>query len=281
MPASTMSRAQLLPTQPLIASAVLHELASAAEADLTPLAEIDPSLTVAVMAAANAPHLRQARRVSSVRQAMVLLGVNAVEAIATCRTAALVLDPDDVGFPPGFWGRSISAAAAAAVLAQRLGSNVDDAFTSAMMHDIGDLLLFRRDPELHAVVQARRASTGRPLLETEKALFGRTHTDVGADQLDRWFLPERTVRAVRSHHAPPEALTDSLSRAVWGGHRFGALIIGENASSGPGDITHGRGILKAIGLGSESPDRILAEAERRVTSVMEIAGRDRTDSVRK
>lgn len=152
MSASTLSRAQLLPTQPLVASAVLHELAKNDDADLTPLAEIDPSLTVAVMAAANAPHLRQARRVSNVRQAMVLLGVNAVEAIATCRTAALVLGPDDVGFPPGFWARSITTAAAASVLAHRLGSNVDEAFTCGMVHDIGDLLLFRDDPELHAAV---------------------------------------------------------------------------------------------------------------------------------
>ena len=274
MSASTLSRAQLLPTQPLVASAVLHELASNDDADLTPLAEIDPSLTVAVMAAANAPHLRQARRVSNVRQAMVLLGVNAVEAIATCRTAALVLGPDDVGFPPGFWARSISAAAAAAVLAQRLGSSAEEAFTCGMVHDIGDLLLFRDDPKLHAAVQARRLKSGRPVLETEKALFGRTHTDVGANHLDRLFFPERIVRAIRSHHAPAEALTDSLSRAVWGGHRFGAIVAGGSASSGPDDITHPRGILKAIGLGSESPDQILAEAERRVSSVMEIAGRN-------
>ncbi len=274
MSASTLSRAQLLPTQPLIASAVLHELARNDEADLTPLAEIDPSLTIAVMAAANAPHLRQARRVSSVRQAMVLLGVNAVEAIATCRTAALVLGPDDVGFPPGFWARSITSAAAAAVIAQRLGGNTDEAFTCGMIHDIGDLLLFRDDPELHAAVQARRLKNGRPLLETEKALFGRTHTDVGANQLDRWFFPERIVRAIRSHHAPAEALTDSLSRAVWAGHRFGAIVAGGSASAGPDDITHPKGILKAIGLGSESPDRILAETDRRVTSVMEIAGRN-------
>lgn len=274
MSASTLSRAQLLPTQPLVASAVLHELARNDDADLTPLAEIDPSLTVAVMAAANAPHLRQARRVSNVRQAMVLLGVNALEAIATCRTAALVLGPDDVGFPSGFWVRSITSAAAAAVLAQRLGSSVDDAFACGMVHDIGDLLLFRNDPELHAAVQARRSKSGRPLLETEKALFGRTHTDVGANHLDRLFFPERIVRAVRSHHAPAEALTDSLSRAVWGGHRFGAIVAGGSASSGPGDPTTPRGVLKAIGLGSESPDRILAEAERRVTSVMEIAGRN-------
>lgn len=274
MQTTTLARA--LPAQPLIAKAVLQELSRDEAADLTQLAEIDPSLTVSVMTAANAPHLRQARRVSSVRQAMLLLGANAVEAIATCRTAALVLEPDDVGFPKGFWARSISAAAAAAVLAKRLGCNADEAFTCGMIHDLGDLLLFRGDPELHQSVATRRAKSGRPLLETEKALFGRTHTDTGANQLDRWFFPERIVRAVRSHHAPPEALTDSLSQAVWGGHRFGALVSGLDASAGASDVTQPRGVLKAIGLGSESPDRILADIERRVATVMEIAGRDRT-----
>ena len=275
MNARTLSRAQLLPTQPLIAAAVLAELAKENEVELTPLAEIDPSLTIAVMAAANAPHLRQARRVASVRQAMVLLGANAVEAIATCRTAALVLGPDDVGFPTGYWVRSITAAAASAVLAGRLGLNVDEAFTCGLLHDVGDLLLYRGDPEMHAVVASRIATNSRPILATEKSMFGRTHVEVGADQLERWFFPERIVRAVRSHHAPAEALTDSLSRVVWGGHRLGAVIAGQ-PQLGAGEVTNPTTVLKVLGLGSESPDRILSDADRRVNAIIEIASRDRS-----
>ena len=274
MTASTLHAAGPLPAQPLIATAVLRELTSENHSDLTALVEIDPSLSVAVLHAANSPHLRQTRRVASVRSAMVVLGSSAVESIATCRTAALVLGPDDVGCPPGFWVRSVATAAASSVLAESLGVNVDEAFTAGLLHDLGDLILYRSDPELHGVVAARMTTGKRSLLDQEHVLFGCTHTDVGADQLERWFLPERVVRAVRWHHASPEALTDSLARAVWGGQRIGLVAAGLPTVGPRTEISSPAAVLKALGLVRESADRILAAVDRKIDNVVKLAGRN-------
>ncbi len=274
MNVATTPATRPLPTQPLIAAAVLHELASGSGAELTPYVEIDPSLTAAVLQAANAPHLRQSRRVATVRQAMVVLGTTSVEAIATSRTAALVLGPEDIGCPSGFWVRSVAAAAASAAIAQRLGTNVEDAFTAGILHDIGDLMLFRLDHELHDIGTARLSASGRTILEQEKVLFGRTHTDTGADRLEQWLLPDRLVRAVRWHHAAPEALTESLARVVWAGVRLGAVVCGTPFGGGPAEITRPDAVLKAIGMGTEDPKDVLADAERQVQKIVAVAGRE-------
>lgn len=270
---ATLLGAGPLPTQPLIAAAVLRELTNAGP-ELTALVEIDPSLTASVMAAANAPHLRQARRIASVRQAMVLLGTTAVEAIATSRTAALVMGPDDVGCPPRFWVRSVAAAAACAVLADRLGTNVDEAFTAGMLHDVGDLILFRSDPELHGVVATRMQKGGRTVTEQEKVLFGRNHADVGADQFDRWFLPDRIVRAIRWHHGQPEALTDPLARIVWAGFRLGSHVSDNPLPVGANEVSRPAAVLGAIGLSRENPDAVLADIDRHVNRIVALAGRE-------
>ena len=263
-----------LPTQPLIAAAVLHELLSGEGSELTPYVEIDPSLTAAVLQAANAPHLRQSRRVATVRQAMVVLGTTSVEAIATSRTAALVLGPGDIGCPNGFWVRSVAAAAASSSIAQRLGTNVEEAFTAGILHDIGDLMLFRLDHELHEVCTARLGTSGRTILEQERVLFGRTHTDVAADRLEEWLFPDRIARAVRWHHAAPEALTESLARVVWAGVRLGAIVCGIPFGGGATELSRPDAILKVIGLGAEDPNDVLADAERQVQNVLAVAGRE-------
>lgn len=271
----TFQGSRPLPTQPLIAAAVLHELTVNSGSELTPLVEIDPSLTAVVLQAANAPHLRQSRRVASVRQAMVILGSTAVEAIATSRTAALVLGPDDIGCPSGFWVRSVAAAAASSAVAQRLGTNMEEAFAAGILHDLGDLMLYRRDHELHGICAGRLSAGGRTILEQEKVLFGRTHTDTGADRMEQWLLPDRIVRAVRWHHAAPEALSESLARVVWAGVRLGAVLSGSPFGGGSAEITRPDAVLKAIGLGSEDPKAVLADAERQVQQVVAVAGRER------
>ena len=272
MSTAVIRHAGPLPSQPLIASAVLRQLTNDGNAELTQLVEIDPALTAAIMHAANAPHLRQMRRVATVRQAMVILGSSAVESIAACRTAALVLGPGDVGCPEGFWVRSVATAAASAVVAEALGVNADEAFTAGLLHDLGDLILFRSDPELHGVVAARLATGRRTLLEQEQVVFGRNHTDVGADQLERWFFPERLVRSVRWHHASPEALTDGLARAVWGGQRLGTVVVGAEPTGPKPEISSPAAALKALGLASESADRILGDIDRRVDRIVKLAG---------
>lgn len=262
-----------LPAQPLIASAVLGELIGENNSELTRWVEIDPALTAAILHAANAPHLRQMRRVSTVRQAMVVLGSSAVEAIAACKTAVLVLGPGDVGCPVGFWSHAIAAAAASAVIAEALGANVDEAFTGGLLHDLGDLILFRSDPEMHGIVAARLATGRRSLVEQEQILFGRSHADVGADQLDRWFFPDRLVRAVRWHHCSPEALTDGLSRAVWAGERLGAVAAGTEEPGPRSPYSVPTAALKAVGLSGESPERILRDIDRRVDRIVKLVGR--------
>lgn len=263
--AVTRSPVRRLPVQPVVAAAVLDRLGaattSAGAAELTSWIELDPALAAAVLHAANMPHLNHAGKVGSIRQAMVVLGSQMVEAIATGRVATLVMGAEDPGSPASFWPRSISAGVGARIVARLLGGSPDDAYTAGLLHDVGDLVLFRGDPTAHA--EATTGATGRTLLDRERQAFGRTHTETGATILREWGLPDRLCAAVRSHHAPAEGLTGTLGRAVWAGTKLGYSV----ARVGPVEQWSPGAILKLVGS-EERPERVVAEIERDIAAIV-------------
>jgi putative nucleotidyltransferase with HDIG domain len=103
-----------------------------------------------------------------------------------------------------------------AQVARRLlpfGEQRDDAFTAALLHDVGLLALAADEGEYLAGVLARARASGRPLVEIELEERGVTHAELGAHLLARWGLPDSIVEAVAYHHRP-EALHQPRLDAV-------------------------------------------------------------------
>jgi HD-like signal output (HDOD) protein len=72
----------------------------------------------------------------------------------------------------------------------------------------------------------------RPVVVTERELFGFDHAEVGARLLTRWSLPPNIVAAVEHHHHPKNAgeferLTAVVSVANYTAHATGEKLTGE------------------------------------------------------
>ena len=81
-----------------------------------------------------------------------------------------------------------------------------NAYTAALLHDIGKLLLAVCIPEKFVKTQLASKATGRPLHEIEAEMLGITHAEAGAYLLSLWGLPYPIVEAVAYHHNPAAAL---------------------------------------------------------------------------
>ncbi|MBI2933859.1 MAG: HDOD domain-containing protein, partial [Planctomycetes bacterium] len=101
---------------------------------------------------------------------------------------------------------SIGCGAAARALGRRLGQqNLEELFVAGLLHDIGKLL---EDQYLHdQFIQALTLARDRDCLlsQTEAAVFGVTHADVGGLLLGKWNLSKGLVEVVRCHHNPSVA----------------------------------------------------------------------------
>ena len=86
---------------------------------------------------------------------------------------------------------------AASVIARKVGLSTADAFSAGLLHDLGAVLLHRRDAA--AFADATASPTVSDQVAAELAAFGVTHADEGAAALDAWGFPEPFVEAIAMH----------------------------------------------------------------------------------
>lgn len=103
--------------------------------------------------------------------------------------------------------RQQDAAIACAALARRMTKDprrADAAFTAALLHDIGNVVLAMGMPaELDAMLGT---DSCQDTLEREREALGVTHAEVGAYLLGLWGLPHAIVEAAAYHHTPSVVL---------------------------------------------------------------------------
>src|SRR5438477_9698701 len=134
-----------LPTLPAAAMYIL-QLANDDTTDMGQLAatiEKDPALSLKVLKAVNSPFYGIPQKVSTVSQAVVLLGLHAVKALVLGFTLLNSVKAKKGGFDHlAFWRRSMYAAAAARIIAGKtIMGRQEDCFVAALLMDIGTLLL--------------------------------------------------------------------------------------------------------------------------------------------
>lgn len=104
-----------------------------------------------------------------------------------------------------FWRHAVLAAVAAETLAARYDEGGGVAFTAALLHDLGKVVLAAVEEPAYAEVVSQVGMAGPALVEAERGRFGVDHAEIGGRLLARWRLPSALGIAVRHHHTPREA----------------------------------------------------------------------------
>jgi len=210
----------------------LLESETATLGEVETLLKAEPVLCGKVLQIANSAYYGLPRAVSSVYQALMLLGVHAVRGIVLGVAAASTLRGNRVvsSVERELWRHSVTVASNAQRIARacRWGQRVaEDAYIAGLLHDIGAMFLAARFSGVyHSLI---RADEDR--LSVERELFGYDHADIGAMIAEHWKLPERIVRVIGEHHAPclPEGDIRLLTAAVmqadlWDAEKRGAPV---------------------------------------------------------
>ena len=102
------------------------------------------------------------------------------------------------------WEHSIAVGLAARKLMLTLRlRGMEEGFLCGLLHDFGKLLLLRHNQT--AYNRLLNETDEHDLLAGEVALFGYTHSQVGALAARRWNLPEEIAHAIYYHHQPSQA----------------------------------------------------------------------------
>lgn len=211
-----------LPPMPAVVQEVIASFRNT-EPDSAVLADKiaqDQGLSAKVLRLANSPFYGLPRRVGSIQDAIMVLGLGNVRSLSLSAGVAQVFPAVSHGLfdREAYWLRSFRVATFSGALAKSFRLDQQIAFTSGMFHDIGQLVLDLCIPEQFADLLEQQKISGADLIETERSVFGFDHAEIGAEIIRRWNFPqniEETVRHWRDlEHEPFNPLAGVVHVAV-------------------------------------------------------------------
>jgi putative nucleotidyltransferase with HDIG domain len=204
---------------PLVLAEVQAEILkdNAASVRVAQLVEMDAALTVQVLRAANSPFYGLRWEVTSVPQAVAVLGFEEVGHLALffhMRQQIFKLNEHQVDFLNALWQHSISTA----IVAQALVTKIElrpfgKAFTAGLLHDIGKIVLAQYYPLYLDEIRQMTIDEGLNDIEVENQLVGTTHAEIGARLCEKWKLPADFIDVIRRHHNPSKSTRSALLTA--------------------------------------------------------------------
>ncbi len=163
----------------------------------------DPVLSLKALSMANSPYFGLTHATSSIPVAVGQIGFQLLRSVALSTELFSRIDPAFAGCRTlrDMPERSLLKAQ----LARKFVSDrqqAEDAFTAALLLDVGHIVLAQCQGETYLPFLLEAESGERPIAECERERFGFTHAEVGAYLLGAWNLPARLVELVGCHHLP-------------------------------------------------------------------------------
>jgi len=203
-----VSRLRSIPSLPTI----YDELTAALRLEDPSLAQIeriiskDVAMAAKILQLANSAFIGASGRVSSLLQAVSLIGTETVRTLVLSVHVFSHFDGNSEVAPylPALWDHSVAVAALAKQIASFEGcpkAMVEESCTAGLLHDIGKVVLLAEMPREYRPILMSDPG-GIVALELEH--LGCTHAQVGAYLMSIWGLPVPLVHAVAFHHCPAE-----------------------------------------------------------------------------
>lgn len=201
-----------LPTLP----SVIYKLNSLSENDKSSIQEMarvvssDQVISARVLRLANSPSYGF-YRVSTISNAMILLGVNVVKSLALSSSIFAIMEKEIVGL----WEHSLGVGAAANIIARKLGlPECEEIATAGLLHDIGKVIISIKcsdaEKEILELVRERRIYT----MEAEREIIDTDHAEVGGWLSKCWFLPDKLSEPIAFHHDVAESVNHRIKTSV-------------------------------------------------------------------
>ena len=161
----------------------------------------DQALTTSLLKHSNSSFFKGFTEVSTVKQAIVRLGVNEVSNIAIMVTQENNFrskDPFVQKIMANLWRHSVGCAIGASWLSKNcsLVGLTNEVFIAALLHDVGKLLILKVLDDLRHAGKLDISISDKVLNEAMNTL----HTDLGSTLMRKWNLPDSYCRVVRDHH---------------------------------------------------------------------------------
>lgn len=186
--------------------------------DISFIIEKDNALSIRTLKIVNSAFFGLPEPIASISRAITVIGMQALQSLVL---ATVIIDkfstmPEGLLSMHDFWARSLRCA----LLSKELGSyrkikeDSDTIFICGLLHDIGQLVFYRRIPDLARQIGLLVESSCTDEIETENNMLGFNHYQTGAELAMLWRLPEIIVATIGQHNDPDPASLFAEAAAI-------------------------------------------------------------------
>jgi HD-like signal output (HDOD) protein len=244
--------------------------------------ETDPALTAKVLRVVNSALFGLSREVTSLNQALALLGTKPLKLLVLGFSLPDALFRGiGATFLEQYWRRTLTRAVVARALAEQYWRIPgDDAFIAALLEDIGLLVIAQELGETWITFYDRVRRERADLIRMEVKALGFHHAALTARLLDQWKLPSSLSEAINAVEAPAQMATlqgSTLELAQL--LRISNLISVFFADDREEVLTEIRALgAEYRGLTERDFDELLRDLEQRVAQLAEALSLDLTSA---
>jgi len=168
---------------------------------------LDPALSIDVIKLSNSAGFVTGKRIESVNQAVMTIGLENVKGILMTSNARTIMNKRYSSYEniwehcnkTAFYARQIA-------LIKHISGVLESAFIAGMLHDLGKIILLATDMEL--VKKIANAVKDKEIVTStimEEISIGISHSEIGSLIAENWNFPPFLVEAIKYHHSPLSA----------------------------------------------------------------------------
>jgi len=201
-----------LPTLP----GVVNKLNSLSENDKSSVQEMakivssDQVLSARILRLANSPSYGF-YRVSTISNAMILLGVNVVKSLALSSSIFEIMEKNSLRL----WEHSLGVGVAANLIARKLSlPECEEISTAALLHDIGKVIISLKCSDAERQIRCTIRDRQVYMREAEREIIDTDHAEVGGWLAKSWFLPDKLSEPIAWHHDVAQSENHRIKTSV-------------------------------------------------------------------
>ena len=193
-----------IPTQPKVMLDVMDECRKK-EPNLIRIADIiskDVGLASAVLKTINSPFFGMRRKIESINQAVMLLGMKNVANLVTSYSMRQSINGKCAISLERFWDTATDVANVSAALTRKLSIDVtaDEAYLLGLFIDCGIPILATKFEDYKKVLIEGNAAPDKEMTEIEDLHYSTNHAIIGYYTSRSWGLAEPVRQAILRHH---------------------------------------------------------------------------------
>ncbi len=193
---------------PVMPEAVIRFTREAEDPNTSPkkLAEIietDAGMSCSLLKHVNSSAMGLRHTVSSVKQAISILGIRTVKLMLLTNAAKNLISnrQSKLIHLPTFWVENLEKGLFAKEVAKLLNADTEVAFSSAMLADLLLPILTNEVYDPYVEFRKGQETTPRAICQFERTKFKWDHACAGAHVLHNWYFPDEVVCSVYLHHS--------------------------------------------------------------------------------